>query len=789
MSKKQRKSLFLLGLSVTSFIPFLTILSADPDPQTPPPKEPEKPKEIAKDFDTFKDTTDKAIKDALKAAISNTIDKINSQINKLNEDSTISFEDRIKKLNYFQQITHFLESNQDKILQNPEQFGINAVFPKAISRNRKNNTGTITFQGKEYNDVIFGTDDNTQYNKLISDKDKIEIKKENEDNFVTKEQLDKIISDYSKKMLDSFSDFLFKEDSDIPPLTKDDLKQISIAQEPGFTIKPPTGFNTWDDYLESKLKDKYTQFDLEQNKPIEEENQQPQNPTAPDTPPPPIVDDNTKPIDDVDAPPAFKPVDFMLKVPTLKPEVRGKYIGRTMSEIISAFNKDTNKNEQEKSDEFFFFNNPINTRYQYTVTKIEENLNGSALFTVKITDLVKPEFTRSYKLSNITNDDKTEGFQYIYEKYIKDVQELFKKFYVAFGIGEKMEFEKINNSYLSTSIFTLLSSAVKVVYNENFLNDQSQIVSEYADKVDELDSPNINTPVRLLITQILSTLKNSEATIRNQVRVALFQLITATIEESTFGYDNALISIQKRLQNPQNKFALDSIKSKFEFYNQDVSIIEKLYNKTKKDVFLAKALASQKTFNYINWFEKFTNLIGIISKEFSLWQKLTTNDANASKYLKNEENQDSLPPSDNQPNNSTENTNEQPISQQADETTSESNNTETTNPTTNQTTGQNQEQLSPEEQATQNFALQIEEYKTIMRDEEKEKNPLMYTSGIIMAFLSLISLGFASFFRFFNKFLKHKTISKSMTMLIIFATIILILAIALIALGFTGGLI
>lgn len=34
---------------------------------------------------------------------------------------------------------------------------MNAVFLKALSRNKQNNKGTITFEGKEYSDVIFET--------------------------------------------------------------------------------------------------------------------------------------------------------------------------------------------------------------------------------------------------------------------------------------------------------------------------------------------------------------------------------------------------------------------------------------------------------------------------------------------------------------------------------------------------------------------------------------------------------------------------------------------------------
>ncbi|WP_215772254.1 MSC_0620 family F1-like ATPase-associated subunit [Mesomycoplasma hyorhinis] len=791
MSKKRIKSLFLLSLSVSSFVTFSTILSVDPEPENPPATPPEKPKEISKDFDTFKDQANSEFKKALKSSIENTIDKFTSQINQLNENNSISFEERIQKLNYFSQVIHFLTSNKDKILENPEQFGMNAVFLKALSRNKQNNKGTITFEGKEYSDVIFGNDDEISYKNQLSDKDKVEIKNKNEDNFVTKEQMQKVLQDYSKKLSTSFAGFLFEKDEDIPKLTKDDLKQISTPNESGFTIKPPAGFKTWDEYLESKIKNRYTKFDLEQNKPVDDQ-QQPQTPKPPQvTPTPPIPEDPTKSTPDVsNKPPVYKPIDLMTRVPPLKPEIKGKYIGKTMSEIIEAFNSDNESDEQAKSDEFFFFNNPINTRYKYSVVKMEEQADGTNSVEIKITDLVKPEVSRRYKLLNISNDNKTEGFQYIYEKYIKEAQELFKKFYVALGIGERMEFEKIQDNYLNTSIFTLLTSAVKIVYNQNFLKDQSQIVSTYADSVDSLTSPNIDTPVRLLLTQILSTLKNSEATIQiqNKIKVDLFQLITATIEEGNFGYDNALISIQRRIQSKQNAFVLEQIKSKFNYYNQDFSIVEKLYDKTKKDVFLAKALASQKTFNYINWFNKFTQLIGTITKEYNLWKALTSSDDNASKYLSTAEStaEDTSNPTT-QPSNNNSSDN-QTISQQTDEQTSEQNNNDNTSKT-EEKTSENKEELSPEEQATKNFAQQIQEYKDIMSEDQKEHSPIMSISGIITTILSLIGLGFASFFRFFNKFSKHKTISKSMTILIIFTALILIMGIVLIALGFTGGII
>ncbi|CRH24469.1 Uncharacterised protein [Chlamydia trachomatis] len=244
MSKKRIKSLFLLSLSVSSFVTFSTILSVDPEPENPPATPPEKPKEISKDFDTFKDQANSEFKKALKSSIENTIDKFTSQINQLNENNSISFEERIQKLNYFSQVIHFLTSNKDKILENPEQFGMNAVFLKALSRNKQNNKGTITFEGKEYSDVIFGNDDEISYKNQLSDKDKVEIKNKNEDNFVTKEQMQKVLQDYSKKLSTSFAGFLFEKDEDIPKLTKDDLKQISTPNESGFTIKPPAGFKT-----------------------------------------------------------------------------------------------------------------------------------------------------------------------------------------------------------------------------------------------------------------------------------------------------------------------------------------------------------------------------------------------------------------------------------------------------------------------------------------------------------------------------------------------------------------
>lgn len=141
---------------------------------------------------------------------------------------------------------------------------------------------------------------------------------------------------------------------------------------------PPKNFNSWDDYIISKIRPRFIDFDLEQNKdPAEQDQQNQQNNQAVEN-----LFTPTVPVEGKQVP--TDPKELIENIPRFVPKVRSLYSTLSSSALLNRFGT---YNEANKSDVFFYFENPINTRFTYKVTALNNN-NGKVNATVQIQDSV-----------------------------------------------------------------------------------------------------------------------------------------------------------------------------------------------------------------------------------------------------------------------------------------------------------------------------------------------------------------------------------------------------------------
>ncbi|SYV97575.1 Uncharacterised protein, partial [Mycoplasmopsis edwardii] len=156
-------------------------------------------------------------------------------------------------------------------------------------------------------------------------------------------------------------------------------------------------------------------------------------------------------------------------IPPLSPEVKFQYADKTLDQISKLISSGTH------SSEVFFFKNPINTRYIYTVTKTE--LQGNNLVaTVELKDSINTESKRSFEINVVKDTPETALLK---ESLYESIQSVYGSLYSALGIDSRIDYEKLASQSVSDALFHIIDSGVKLINTEKIVNEFNKAIDVY----------------------------------------------------------------------------------------------------------------------------------------------------------------------------------------------------------------------------------------------------------------------------------------------------------------------
>lgn len=522
MSKKRiKKRLLVWSLSSLAIaVPAISLISADPKPEEP--NKPTKPggdtveiappnekieRTISPEFDTFVSRVEDRVPLGFATGIDEAIAFFEKESQKAREDKEMDFKLRIEKILYYQNLISFLKRNKNNYIKDPKSVGANVIFPYVIAKNKVYDVGSITFNNKNFDNVVIGKTKETNYSTILGENDSFKIERD-EKNVTSLPELISAVESYAKAIANEFKKLIFDEKEDLLKIDTDVGINVGNENEPkqpedaentsDETPKPknnldnvigisaPNGFKTWDEYFINKLSKRFSEFDLEQNQEFLrkiEENKKP-TPPPPEEPKGPETEAEPLPLP---PPPPLPPlipeeelVDTevpLLNVTSLVPQVKYTKSLLSKAELVNAFNANNNTN---KSDEFFYFDNPINTRFNYVVTHLSLE-SDKVVASVELNDKNAPDAKRTYKANlNIVNDVPTQKFNAVYEAQMLGIRnDLFVKFYKAVGLDEKINYNDLRSKVQQNTLFSMVNFA-NIIYSTDFATKMKEIAKAYA---------------------------------------------------------------------------------------------------------------------------------------------------------------------------------------------------------------------------------------------------------------------------------------------------------------------
>ncbi|QGZ97915.1 hypothetical protein GE118_03845 [Mycoplasma sp. NEAQ87857] len=531
--KRKIKSLFLGSILLTSTMIPLTVVAADPTSSNDNPsgntsgntsgdngsnnnsnntngnEANNEKKEVAADFDTFAGEQADIIKANISSLIDEKIESLNKDANSVLTDDQATSQDVAQAL-YYTKIADYLSKNKDQILENPSKFGFTIIYPKILSDDRQYNKGTIVYDGENFDNVDIGDSLSTDYSiiatgKYVEGPNKDynpETNKRDIKNTLTFTEISEKTKDYFNRLKDQSDDILRNSD-DVPVVTGTDANSSLVYSDNGnngrnLDLKVPAGYDDWNQYIASKVTNRFLKFDLMANQEESKDKQEkkPENPPIlprdEETPPPNIKDDDTE------------------NIPNLSPIVSFSYYDQvdlnntaSMNDFIAQFKK----NEKEGNTNFFF-NNPINTRYLYEIKSLVLKDN-KIVANVDIVDKLDKNLFRPYEaeITKLASKEYTKS----YEAGINIISRTYANFYQALGIGDEINLKQLRNNALSTTVFNMIYAAVKLDNNKEFQKTFDNFAKTYQNSVNNINNLTYSNSqyAQKLIDFFIRSLSNS----------------------------------------------------------------------------------------------------------------------------------------------------------------------------------------------------------------------------------------------------------------------------------------
>ena len=582
---KHKKFRLMLGMPSLCILPSLSLVMLSAE------------KKNDLNFDNFDKFATDEIKTLIPKVIDNAITYVKSKYDQILANKELDFKVRIQNLLYLKNLLKYFEDNKNNIKDHPTNYGFHIVLPYVISKNKKYNLVNIEFNGQTYKNIKAGYTDPSDYVNAIKPNGKITISQKDQINEFSKEIFEKTIKKYSSELIKELKSIIY-DSKDVPVIDKDvELKEDSDGR---YVTTLPKGFDNWNTYIASKIKTRFVEFDLKQNQEAEEKQNENTQPTQPFSLPPIVPGDKNEI-------PGIQDLDNKIQtLPLLAPYISHKYVQQSLLNIKNQFDS-LQTNEKNK---IFYFNNPINTRYQYKVISFEyENAKVLKNIKIEISDKNNAALHKQYILDKITfNLDN--NWNKLKENQINSVQKTFLKLYKALGVDEKINYDSIRNQFLQNALFNNVNAATELVSLKN------------SESFEDLENKRINDNYSLLDTNNNLLNKLSKYTIYS----FLSSLNSIKINSNSFWLQipQAFEAIQyqfKEVIKHNQKFILNNLSQ----INGKNDQLVKLFDINTKNIDKLFALVRQRTFNLENWYSEYIDLISKIKQTFSLFSVLALN--------------------------------------------------------------------------------------------------------------------------------------------------------------------
>ncbi|QJR44185.1 MSC_0620 family F1-like ATPase-associated subunit [Mycoplasma miroungirhinis] len=615
MIKKYK--LLSLPMLAVSTIPFITLSAAgDTDDKENKDKQPTPaPQKISDNFSTFRQISDDTQKQIIDDMLKLVQGFLQDELLKIQNDDKTEYKQKLSKVIYFSKLKEFFENNKEKIKTNPDQFGFYVTFPNVLAREKEYANGSVTLNNKKFNGVIFGiqNDEKTKYDRALGPE--ASKKEANEANYVTDKEFEETIKSYRENLLSKIKSIIAANEDVLQLDDKIFLenKDINSGSQKinGFFVSNPKDFDNWDSYFISKIKPRFLEYDLTQNQQFTEQQQQKKN--QQNKPP-------TKPILPLIPDKAIKnpnQIDQVIEaIPALSPQIKSQYTNLDFNNLSSLMSSNN-------SEDIFFFNNPINTRYVYKVNSITKD-NDQNIATVSVKDLNDTKIERIYKQEfEINNTTEFKNRQSIYSKQIDVVKNLSIQLYKSLGLDEKLKYEELGEENLISNVFGLVDAFTKLIHSDDYVKAQEDFINNYQNTNNfENDLDNILSKSSDYISELFLDATSS---------IKFEDISPWTKLAKTF--ENILDIYKTEFYN----FNKEIVIKNFNTTNQDIHLIDKLMKIIEKDIFRLISLSNSKSYSRVNWFNGYTNLLSKITNNFKNLRDISTikeiDDKNQAEFL------------------------------------------------------------------------------------------------------------------------------------------------------------
>lgn len=592
MNKK--KILLLSFATVPLLSPIVVSAASNNDPNNKKP-------ELDPNFGEFESEAKKAISSTIEDGLKAIINYLQVQQQRLLENKELEFKLKIQQLIYLKNLETFLTKNKEEIQKNPNKYGIYLNTPLILGKEKNHDLQDIDYEGDLFKSIKTGKTDPLDYKKAILPKGSVKEVAKDQLNTVKKDKYYQFLKKYKSDFLKEVNKLFFNE-KDVLNIDKD----VELIRDKNgvFSTTLPKGFKSWDEYFISKFKVRITKFDLKQNQETNEaEQKEEKNPDSlPDLKP--LVDgDKTSHLT------KEQEKNLIQSLPLLVPFISSNNLPSSLSQIKSQFDS----LDASKRQELFYFNNPINTRYKYSVFSFDISGNDIINLKVHISDNINPKLERTYLIEKYTpSQDKY--FNLLKETEIKSISEIFKPLYKGLGLDEKLDYNKLRNGYLRKALLAMIDSALQMSFKadkDSYSAISNKILQKYWVKLQE-DKTN----TKKLLEEFGKTIRYTFFSYLNSLVVNNIYFWT-TIAKA---YNLVQLQFSEAL-----KFNEKFIKTNLAEIKGNENVLRELFLLNKQLNYKFTALISQRDFNQEKWYSDYLELLSKIKHNFDLLSNLASN--------------------------------------------------------------------------------------------------------------------------------------------------------------------
>ncbi|MHA3880932.1 MSC_0620 family F1-like ATPase-associated subunit [Metamycoplasma hominis] len=557
--------------------------------------------ELDPNFGEFESEAKKTISSTIEDGLKAIINYLQVQQQRLLENKELEFKLKIQQLIYLKNLETFLTKNKEEIKKDPNKYGIYLNTPLILGKEKNHDLQDIDYEGDLFKSIKTGKSDPLDYKKAILPKGSVKEVAKDQLNTVKKDKYYQFLKKYKSDFLKEVNKLFFNE-KDVLNIDKD----VELIRDKNgvFSTTLPKGFKSWDEYFISKFKVRITKFDLKQNQETNEaEQKEEKNPDSlPDLKP--LVDgDKTSHLT------KEQEKNLIQSLPLLVPFISSNNLPSSLSQIKSQFDS----LDASKRQELFYFNNPINTRYKYSVFSFDISGNDIINLKVHISDNINPKLERTYLIEKYTpSQDKY--FNLLKETEIKAISEIFKPLYKGLGLDEKLDYNKLRNGYLRKALLAMIDSALQMSFKadkDSYSAISNKILQKYWVK---LQGDKTNTKKQL--EEFSKTIRYTFFSYLNSLVVNNIYFWT-TIAKA---YNLVQLQFSEAL-----KFNEKFIKTNLAEIKGNENVLRELFLLNKQLNYKFTALISQRDFNQEKWYSDYLELLSGIKHNFDLLSNLASN--------------------------------------------------------------------------------------------------------------------------------------------------------------------